>query len=239
MYKPYFHFILCAAFVVLTGNNCKSSSANSPTANGSSKCVAESAQTPQKIHQLFQELGVEYGKQLKFSDDCSHLAHLTPDDYSGYKGNEKMHDRLTKKYGPMISQGYKVPLSVDWINETIGYGVFYRGKKVLKEGEFVITYIGEVCRKAALKAKYSWSYPSCSSDSFQGENYSLDGAAYGNEARFINHSDDPNLVVKLVFENNQWYVVYVVANGKEIGEGNQFTISYGAGYWKNREKVPL
>ena len=55
--------------------------------------------------------------------------------------------------------------------------------------------------------------------------------------RFVNHSDEPNLGMKFVFQDNAWHVIYVAK--KEIAKGEQLLVSYGNQYWKNRKKVNL
>ena len=55
--------------------------------------------------------------------------------------------------------------------------------------------------------------------------------------RFVNHSDEPNVETKFVFQGNSWHLIYVAK--KEIKTGEQLFVNYGSGYWTTREKEDL
>ena len=99
-------------------------------------------------------------------------------------------------------------------------------------------YTGTVVKKAS-STTWSWSYPPGSGSILNGTSCSLDAGPCGNEARFVNHSDDPNAEMKFVFQDGAWHVIYVVAAGKKIRKGEQILVSYGSKYWNNREKLDL
>ena len=196
----------------------------------------EPAKTPEERQRLFEQLGIEYTATLQFSEECKELAKLTPQDYSEYQGNEKKYDALNAQYGANIAQGYVAPVSIRYISKKVGRGVF--AEVDFEEGDFLMEYTGKVVKKAS-SSTWTWTYPPGSDNKLKGTSASLDAGPYGNEARFVNHSDNPNTKMEFVFQGGAWHVIYVVAPGKKISKGKQICTSYGEGYWKSREKVAL
>ena len=63
----------------------------------------------------------------------------------------------------------------------------------------------------------------------------IDSTRGGNEARFINHSENGNAYTEKVFFQGNWHLIYLAS--KSIKKGDQFLINYGRGYWaKNSHK---
>ena len=234
LYKRYCQrclYIACTLLAIFS--SCKRATHNSTGYIAKQPVVAPAARK-----KLLERLNVQYLKHNSYSQAFAHLAKLTPEDYSGYKGNESYHDGLTAKYGVQIAQGYIVPISIRWISKEVGYGIFYEGSKVLQAGDFLMEYTGEVCKNVS-DSSYTWSYPPGNGNKLKGQQYSLDSKRRGNEARLVNHSDDPNVTTSFVFHDGSWHILYVVAAGKTIEKGQQLLVNYGTGYWASRNKVPL
>lgn len=118
---------------------------------------------------------------------------------------------------------------IRWIDPCIGWGVF--AAKAFKRGEFIAQYSGKVRKRKSKDRKnaYCFEYmlsPSISTD------YIIDAQDQGSIARFINHSNKPNLTSMLVTLHWTNHVL-LVANG-EIREGAQLCFDYGPDYWSSR-----
>ena len=125
---------------------------------------------------------------------------------------------------------------MEWVyhvNDQVGYGV--SADQDFKSGDFLMEYTGVVVKESS-DTTFTWSYPP-GGGNLRGTKYSLDGRTCGNEGRFVNHSDEPNVETKFVFQDNSWHLIYVAK--KEIKTGEQLFVNYGSGYWTTREKEDL
>ena len=192
--------------------------------------------TPEARRQLFEELGVTYISEPQFTKHPS-LAQIRPEDYSGYKGNKQEHQKLTEQYGSQIAQQYMAPVSIQYISEEVGYGLY--ANEDIKAGDFIGEYAGRVVQGGVKDTTWSWSYPinANANSTLAGNVYSMDSKKYGNELRFVNDDEGHNLVVKFVFQGSCWHIIYVAK--KDIAKGEQLLISYGDSYWKSRKRVDL
>lgn len=184
---------------------------------------------------IFNALEVEYTNSIHFSNECQALANVNPQDYDCYQKQQAMYDELTARYGPEIARASTTISSVyiRHVSPEVGLGIYAR--KDFKEGDFIGEYTGEVTEKST-DSTYSWSYPP-SEGNVLGKRCSLNGGKQGNELRFANHSEEPNLEMKFVFHGTTWHVIYVAQ--KHIKKGTQLLTNYGSNYWKNRNKVDL
>lgn len=190
--------------------------------------------TPDERRQLFEALGVVYVSEPQFTKHPK-LAQISPEDYSGYKDNKEEHQQITKKYGAQIAQKYMAPVSIKYISEEVGYGLY--ANEDFKAGDFIGEYAGQVVHGRVKDATWSWSYPirAKANSTLAGNVYSMDSKKYGNELRFVNDDEGPNLVVKFVFQGSCWHIIYVAK--KDISKEEQLLISYGDNYWKTRKKI--
>ncbi len=136
---------------------------------------------------------------------------------------------IAKKYSPMK----KGDFAIRWIDETLGYGLF--NEKYLKAEDFIGEYVGEIriINKTDPKLNgYCVHYPT---KWFSKEYTVIDAKNYGNELRFVNHSDDPNLVARWGYDRNLLHLYFFAK--KDIPPDSQLTIDYGEDYWQFREKV--
>ncbi len=108
-----------------------------------------------------------------------------------------------------------------------GRGVF--AKKFIPEGTRISEYMGERILKANLPDDLIHGRSSLIYVMNLNELYAIDGERGGNDARFINHSCNPNCEV--LFFNNTPYI-YAMQDLEE-GEELSFDYYYGVGDQKN------
>lgn len=132
-----------------------------------------------------------------------------------------------------INQGIHPPVSVRYIDEEVGYGVF--ADKKISPCAFVGEYTGEIQErkpKELKEKKYALRYTV-----WEGKkNFAIDAEYKGNFTRFLNHSEKPNLVLQSVYWRGIPRMIFVAL--KEIGEGKQLTFDYGPLFWKEMDQIP-
>lgn len=160
-----------------------------------------------------------------------------------YAVNPLLNQKLEKKFGHFIDQGYAIPMHIRWINKTVQYGVFTEID--LQPGDMVSEYTGILCRDEADEENgYIWDYPTVIYQTIPGKKrrkkikYCVDALRAGNFARFINHTQRKyqNVGIQIVPRNNMWHVIYVAQ--KVIKKGQQLLTYYGTQYWRDRQIVP-
>lgn len=139
------------------------------------------------------------------------------------------------QYKKELSKGAIADVAIQWIDATLGYGLFALQDMPAN------TYIGEftglvrrLSRRNPDHNEYCFHYPT----RFWSWNYTVvDALAHGNETRFINHSDTPNLQPICLYERNMLHIVFIT---KElIQAGNQLTYDYGKDFWRYRKKIQI
>lgn len=139
---------------------------------------------------------------------------------------------LGQYYAQGIHGSIHLDLTIAWIDESIGYGVF-TNRDIPAH-----TYIGEytgVIRKRRFftrwKNLYCFDY-NIGSD--RRTAFVIDAQDFGNHTRFINHSFQPNLEPVSVYCDGLVHVVLYAS--KPILAGTQLCYDYGEQYWKKRSK---
>lgn len=134
-------------------------------------------------------------------------------------------------YQKELSEGMIADVAIQWIDENLGYGLF-----ALQDMP-VNTYIGEytglvrrLSHQNGDENEYCLKYPSLISSV-------VDSLAYGNETRFINHSDTPNLQPICICEHNLMHSVFITK--VPIQAGTQLTFEYGKNFWKYRQSIQI
>jgi len=184
--------------------------------------------TPEERIGLCQELGLKYLKHLQASPEIISL--IEPSQNNKYIENYEECDHLTNLYGDKIQDAYLSPISIRWINQNVGYGVF--AESDLTTGDLLGEYTGEIEVITKIKDKdYAWRYDVGST--FE-KKHGLDASRAGNEMRFVNDSQThPNCKREYVIgHDNLWHVLYVVI--KDIKKGEQCLVRYSPEYWKSR-----
>lgn len=123
----------------------------------------------------------------------------------------------------------KIPaISIRWIDERLGYGVF--AEQDIPRFSFLGEYVGLVRRKSFYSFKknlYLMRYPTLFINERE---YVIDASKAGNHTRFINHSYNPNLEIESVFFSPFTRMIFFA--NKKILKGEQLTFDYGKKYWK-------
>lgn len=138
--------------------------------------------------------------------------------------------KLGKLYQKQLEKGSVADVTIKWIDPQIGYGVFCNHE--LPRGTYVGEYTGVVRQLKRLKPDhnaYCFHYPT----RFWSWNYfMIDALREGNEMRFINHSEQPNLEPKCLVDRGLLHLVFFTS--QDIARGEQLTFNYGSDYWRHR-----
>ncbi|MBI5273039.1 MAG: SET domain-containing protein-lysine N-methyltransferase [Chlamydiia bacterium] len=128
-----------------------------------------------------------------------------------------------------ITSPFFPDILIRWIDSSIGWGVF--ANKRFKKMEFIAEYCGLVRKKKREDQKnaYCFEYVIAPGDP---SSYVIDARDQGGIARFINHSNQPNLSSTLATFNGLSHVILIAK--EEIPQGAQLVYDYGADYWATR-----
>lgn len=116
---------------------------------------------------------------------------------------------------------------------TKGWGLFTN--ESIPARHFLVEYKGEVIDKAEFQQRFKHAIENGWPDMYfltLGENQFIDSALYGNEARFINHSCDPNveLIKWLVHDNGHEQTRAAFFAIRNIKPGEELSFDY---MWKS------
>lgn len=142
---------------------------------------------------------------------------------------------LGKLYERKLDEGYLPDVTIRWINEEIGYGIF--ANRLIRRSEFVGEYTGIVKTRPLLFPRlnnYCFAYPR---RTLTLRLFTIDSQSEGNFTRFINHSDTPNCESLAVFHNNVFHIIFRTLH--DISPHTQLTYDYGDIFWKKRRKLLL
>ena len=134
-------------------------------------------------------------------------------------------------YRRQLLEGYFADVTIRWIDDVLGYGVFTN--KDLKAGAYIGEYVGEVRKLSRLHPRfnsYCMRYPS---RKWPFPYYIIDSKEQSNEIRFVNHSYEPNLVLKLAVDHQLLHQLFFTC--RDIPKGSQLTWNYGKDYWARRK----
>jgi len=126
-------------------------------------------------------------------------------------------------------------VSIRWIDEAIGHGLF--AEQEIEEGELIGEYTGIVRRRNVLigrnRNEYCFSYPT---SDFSFKKHMIDAKPNSNELRYINDSDDPNCEGLCVWLDDLLRVI--IRSIQRIPKGDQITYNYSLNFWKSRPLEP-
>lgn len=188
--------------------------------------------TPEEIRSLFDQLGVAYICRTQVGWQPLLKIPLTRSPY--YLENRESFTGVNAQYGHQIALAETAPIYVRRIDNRVGYGVF--ADAPLETGAFIGEYAGVVQPESDLsgtalasdgyESDYSWYYL----DEIDGApSLEINGRLAGNEMRFVNHGEEPNLVVEHTLFEGQWIIFFVA--GRDIEKDEQLLIDYGEAYW--------
>jgi len=154
-----------------------------------------------------------------------------------YTINPGLNDRLEKRYGHLIDEGYCAKTYIRWINKQVEYGAY--ADQDIKRGEMVCEYTGIIEQETAGDENlYLWDYPTILKEKNKKVTFCINAEKSGNIARFINHSlrKYQNVGIQIIPSNKFWHVVYIAQ--KDIKKDEQLLTYYGIQYWKDRQILP-
>ncbi|MDY6824183.1 MAG: SET domain-containing protein-lysine N-methyltransferase [Thermodesulfobacteriota bacterium] len=157
-----------------------------------------------------------------------------------YLCNNEEFDFLAYKYGTAIKNARIAPVYIRKVDDRIGYGVF--AAENIRKSAFIGEYAGVVqisgkythCyySESGYESDYSWYYP----DELEGApSLEINGRFAGNEMRFVNHAEAPNLNVEHTLYDDQWVLFFTAA--QDIGKDEELLISYGEAYWEEGYRI--
>ena len=196
----------------------------------------------ESIRDLFSRKGLTYRERCRIADTRILDYDWATSPY--YEANRTEFEALTARYGGALRAGVRSPLEVRDLGAPIGWGLFAAAD--LAEGDLVGEYSG-VLQEATdappeekidghYLSDYAWNYPDELPD---GTEFEINALREGNELRFANHSDRPNLAVDHTLIDGLFVTFFRVVRSVETGE--QLTVDYGEEYWTGgfRERKDL
>jgi hypothetical protein len=115
-----------------------------------------------------------------------------------------------------------------------GYGVF--ADEFIQKGDIIGVYTGVLTvesKEIEYDYDYEWSYYSRPIVNGKELIIGLDGKNKGNMLRFLNDGDVVNCENITVAWNNRWHAVVIAMSDIQVGD--ELQLSYGSGFWEDRE----
>ncbi|MFH4978477.1 hypothetical protein AB6A40_005186 [Gnathostoma spinigerum] len=143
--------------------------------------------------------------------------------------------RCSQRCGNRIAQrGLKAKLEIFRTRDR-GWGV--RTSSLLRKGEFICEYVGEVISSEEECNRDDDSYFFEITDTFL--SFTVDSKFCGNVSRFINHSCQANIVMaRVVWDTNSVHVPHLCLFAlHDISAGEELTFDYGDRWWKVKSKI--
>jgi rhodanese-related sulfurtransferase len=141
-----------------------------------------------------------------------------------------------KWLGHYFAEGIRGTLNLDltiaWINDTIGYGVWTN--RDLPANTYIGEYTG-LLRKRKFFGR--WQNVYCFDYQIgegRSSSFVIDAQDGGNHARFLNHASQPNVEPVSVYCDGGIHVILYTKQA--IAAGSQLCYDYGEDYWKKRGK---
>lgn len=137
---------------------------------------------------------------------------------------------LSLQYQLELASGAVADVTIQWIDDILGYGLF--ANQDFPTGTYIGEFTGRLRRLYRARSdanSYCFHYPT----RFWSWNYmTVDALLEGNETRFINHNDTPNLEPLCASDRGLNHIIFVTS--KLVQAGEQLTYNYGKDFWRNR-----
>ncbi|MCI0415114.1 SET domain-containing protein-lysine N-methyltransferase [bacterium] len=179
------------------------------------------------IEQFMAATGIVYLWELEFQDEkvaerirmqCSHALE------TGSIGTDSRW--LGALHAKEIESHYIADVSIRWIDETIGYGLF--AEKDIAAWEYIGEYTGLVRKLNLIFGninEYCFGYPT---SAFSYRKHVIDALNQGNEIRYANHSESPNSEsMGVLFDNILHIIVRAI---KDIPASTEIVYDYTGSY---------
>jgi len=117
-------------------------------------------------------------------------------------------------------------VSVRWIDERMGWGVF--AERNFKAMEFIAEYTGVVRKRKRSDRTNAYCFE------YFPDPYVIDAQDQGGLARYINHSETANLVSAPAWIDGVLHIILYTKH--PVLKNSQLCYDYGPDYWKHRKK---
>ena len=183
------------------------------------------------LHEFEERMGMRYLKSLTFQTEPIIEKVLRQSKKAIAKKQLSIREKwLGVRYQREISSSYEPKVSIRWIDESLGYGVF--AEEEIPVGAYIGEYTGLVRkrqRRTDRKNDYCFEY---TIGDWVYNPFLIDAKDQGNFTRYINHSDHPNVESLSVYANEVMHIIFVAL--KPIKSGVQMCYHYGDTFWKKR-----
>ncbi len=181
-------------------------------------------ETSEQITDLFKKLNLIYNKSSKFDQKCKMFENASKFDFLPYKEHQKKYDELSAEFEERIVNRYVAPMYIKWVSKEIGYGCFAAAD--IQSNKMIGEFAGEIIPTQDIAQKtWSWNYPIKGRfDERLPKNISVDCSRFGNETRFVNHSEEPNAKAEFIFADGAWRIVYVSL--RQIHKDEEIRVKY-------------
>ena len=189
---------------------------------------ALSTYTPEAFGQAMQIL---FSPKLAFADEkvLKKVKHQCKDAHENGL-LEKRQKWLGALFSPEICTPTLPNLSIRWVSDAVGWGVF--AETHILPFTFVGEYTGTVRKRKRWKDKknnYCFDY---AIEEGRKSSFVIDAEKEGNITRYINHSAKPNLEPVSVYCDGMIHIILLSTT--HIPAGTQLTYDYGEKYWLKR-----
>ena len=196
--------------------------------------VPEVYRTRADIAGFFKTNGLVYLERTRVAWRPLLSMDLSERDY--YLENKDYFEETSRRYAGLIRESHMAPVYIRKINDKVGYGVF-AGSELQKDA-FIGEYTGVIqeaeesagCEldEGGFESDYSWYYLE---EIKQAPNLEINGRLEGNELRYVNHGNEPNVDVEHILIDGYWVLFFKAA--RKIRADEQLLISYGEAYWED------
>jgi len=114
-------------------------------------------------------------------------------------------------------------------DDRLGYGVFVRPGRTIRDGDWLGEYLGEVMPKAALPNTSAYAFE------LQPATAAVDATRCGSWTRFVNHACQPNVEAITIAVGGRLGVLYRAVD--DIGPGKELRVNYGPDYFRALGKL--
>lgn len=155
-----------------------------------------------------------------------HLCRQLCQDYAA-EGIPPQVQWLSSYYQHYAYQGYITPLIIAFISQKMGYGAFT--PQPMQAKQWVGLYTG-IIRLRRNPNPYCFTYPiQC----WYRRKLTIDGQAYGNWIRYLNHRSKPNCDPFPLWMHGSIHIA--LRTNRAIEAGEELCYNYGAPYWKPKQ----
>lgn len=187
-----------------------------------------SIHSPQEFEQEFQ---IAYLSKLRFD------SHKSQEKIQNLTAKAARKDWISARqkwlghyYAHSLHHEVHLDLTIGWINDKVGYGVWTNID--LPAHAYIGEYAG-ILRKRRFfgrwKNRYCFDY---NVGEGRESGFVIDAQDAGNHTRFINHSFEPNIEPASIYCDGLFRVILFAPKG--IPAGTQLCYDYGEDYWKKR-----